>query len=410
MSHQTNKHHVLWLFLLLVMAWVKPAEATVNIQCPCPPGSPISAETGNIECTIGAKNVLCKSLTAGDGFINMADKIVNAPDGRLIYIFGFKDVTGVPEDMVMDTGMLGAQFSGPRIVIDEGKDFYLSLTNVGMQVRPDLFDPHTVHFHGYQNASSVFDGEPMSSISINMGSTLTYFYRAPEPGTYMYHCHVEATEHMQMGMLGNLYVRPKQDGTAVGGCSSMKYVFNDGDGTTCYDKDYPVQIESFDPVFHDADQYIQPLPFAAMADLYPMLNGRGYPDTINPAVFSNTFTGFTTGGKVSQKENTIITATAGQKILLRISSLSTVEFHGLRVLGIPMKVVGKDARILRSSSGQNLYYGTASVHLGGGQSWDVILDTTGVPPGTYPLYVTNLEDLSNDQEDFGGMMTEIVIN
>jgi len=174
--------------ILILLTWgILQAGATVDIQCPCPPGSPISTETGNIECTIGATNVLCKSLTAGDGFINMADKIVNAPDGRLTYIFGFLDVTGVPEGMVMDTGMLGAQFSAPRIVIDEGKDFYLSLTNAGMQVRPDLFDPHTVHFHGYPNASSVFDGEPMASISIDMGSTLTYYYRAPEPGTYMYH-------------------------------------------------------------------------------------------------------------------------------------------------------------------------------------------------------------------------------
>ena len=30
----------------------------------------------------------------------------------------------------------------------------------------------------------------------------------------MYHCHVEAAEHMQMGMLGNLFVRPRQNKTA----------------------------------------------------------------------------------------------------------------------------------------------------------------------------------------------------
>jgi hypothetical protein len=41
---------------------------------------------------------------------------------------------------------------------------------------------------------------------------------------------------------------------------------------------------------------------------------------------------------------------------------------------------------------------------------DAILDTTGVAPGTYYLYAANLNYLSNDNEDFGGMMTEIVIN
>ncbi len=54
-----------------------------------------------------------------------------------------------------------------------------------------------------------------------MGASLTYFYNLVDPGTFMYHCHVEATEHMQMGMLGNLYVRPAQnrqpDGTDLGG-------------------------------------------------------------------------------------------------------------------------------------------------------------------------------------------------
>ncbi len=32
-----------------------------------------------------------------------------------------------------------------------------------------------------------------------------------EPGTFIYHCHVEATEHMEMGMLANLFVHPVQD-------------------------------------------------------------------------------------------------------------------------------------------------------------------------------------------------------
>ena len=106
--------------------------------------------------------------------------------------------------------MLGADLPAPPIAVDEGKDFYLSLTNVGMVIRPDLFDPHTVHFHGFPQSSTVFDGLPESGIAINMGATLTYYYHLVGPGTFMYHCHVEATEHMQMGMLGSLYVQAAQ--------------------------------------------------------------------------------------------------------------------------------------------------------------------------------------------------------
>ena len=86
-------------------------------------------------------------------------------------------------------------------------------------MRPDLFDPHSVHFHGFPQAASIFDGVPESSATINMGSTFTYYYNIVDglAGTYMYHCHVEATEHMQMGMVGNLYIDPKQNGT-LGTC------------------------------------------------------------------------------------------------------------------------------------------------------------------------------------------------
>ena len=68
-----------------------------------------------------------------------------------------------------------------------------------------------------------------------------------------------------------------------------------------------------------------------------------------------------------------------------------------------------NARLLRSNAGVNMFYDTNSVTLGGGEAVDVIMDTASVAPGTYVLYTTNLNYLSNNDEDFGGMMTEIVI-
>lgn len=376
--------------------FLRQSEATVNVQCPGDTNG--DAQWTGVE--VRPANTDCIHLAAGDGFVNMTD-------GHLQYIFGFSDVTGTLPENVMSTGMLAANFPGPTIKVKEGTNVYLTLTNVGMIMRPDLFDPHSVHFHGFPNAAPIFDGEPMASLAINMGSSLTYYYQAPDPGTYMYHCHVEATEHMQMGMLANLWVTPLQDGTPVGGCTSQKYVYNDGDGSTCYDVDFPVQLSGFDSVFHDLHIGVQPLPFALMKDNYPMINGRGYPDTVNPASLTPPADN---GGIPSQNISSLITATAGQKILLRVSSLATVDFFSLTALGIPMKVVGKDARILRSSGGTNLSYTTNSVNLGGGQSYDIILDTAGVTPGTYFLYTTDLNFLSNNTEDYGGIMTEIVIS
>jgi len=402
-----KRRYGLWTLIFFLMSLSVSSQAAVNVQCPGDLDGDAKWDTVALG-ELRPPNTDCIHLAAGDGFVTMVD-------GHLQYTFGFSNVTGVPPANVMTTGMLAAEFPAPTIKVKEGTNVYLSLTNVGMVMRPDLFDPHSVHWHGFPNAAAVFDGEPMASISINMGATLTYYYQAPDPGTYLYHCHVEATEHMQMGMLGNLYVTPLQDGAAVGGCTSLKYVYNDGDGSTCYDVDFPVQIQAFDSNFHDQHIAVQPLPFAMMKDNYPMLNGRGYPDTVNPGPLPGPAEN---GGVASQKVNSRITATAGQKVLLRISSLATVDFYTLQVLGVPMRVVGKDARILRGAdpdgagplTGANLYYTANSVTLGGGESVDVILDTAGVAPGTYFLYTTDLNNLSNNAEDFGGMMTEIVIN
>lgn len=397
-------HRMLVPAVLALMLGASVAGAQILVQCPgdlngdaipdqfLPGGQPNPAFDPAVRCL---------HLSAGDGFVNMAD-------GRTLYIFGFSDMTGVPADQVMEQGTLKADFAAPTITMKEGERLYLNLTNVGMMMRPDLFDPHSVHWHGFPNASTIFDGEPMASLAITMGASLTYYYNVAEPGTYMYHCHVEATEHMQMGMLGNLYVTPAQDGTPLTfqGRSYTKFVYNDGDGSTGYDVAYPVQIHAMDPNFHEASITVQPLDFAGLYDRYSMLNGRGYPDTINTAQLGassdNNF-------HPSQKVNTLITATQGQRILLRVSNLS-FDYYTLTVLGIPMKVVGKDAKLLRGPTGISLYYDTAALDLGGGETADVLLDTAGIAPGRYFLYTTNLNHLSNDGQERGGIMTEIVIN
>jgi FtsP/CotA-like multicopper oxidase with cupredoxin domain len=424
MNTMTFHRMLRYLAVVVCCGTTNLSQAGVFVQCPGDTDGDAVPNTTDPN----HPHAVCKHLTAGDGFIKMADD-----DEKLQYTFGFSDVTGIPPDQVMDKGLLAANFAAPTIVLEEGNEFYLSLTNVTTAMRPDLFDPHSVHFHGFPNAAPVFDGMPEGSIATNQGATFTYYYNIVEPGTYIYHCHVEAAEHMQMGMLGNLYVHPKQDNlpdaTPLGAYTHNnnatrhdRYAYNDGDGSTRYDVEFPLQLGSFDPVFHDLHLSIQPLPFANMKDTYTMINGRGYPDTVNPAALSTPIdpdTGQSANNNVqSQKVSSLVTATAGQRILLRISNLNITNFYTLTALGLPMKVVGTGAHLLRGpdpdgdgpQQGKDLYYDTSSVTLGGGEAVDVIIDTAGIAPGTYFLYTTNLNYLSNNTEDYGGMMTEIVIN
>jgi FtsP/CotA-like multicopper oxidase with cupredoxin domain len=388
------------LLLLLIMG--TGSEAALRVQCP--------GDTNEDAQWTGAEvqplNTVCMHIVGSDGFAAMAD-------GYPQYMFGFSNMTGVPLDQVLATAELNSQSPAPQIRVREGQDFYLTLSTVPMRMRPDLFDAHSVHWHGFPNATPYFDGEPMATVGIFPGASFSFYYKVPAPGTYAYHCHVEATEHMQMGMLGSLSVAPLQDGQSLGGFTQFAY--NDGDGTTGYDVEFPILITGFDPDFHDANLNIQPLPFANMDDRYMMFNGRGYPDTINtnPAGLTPPTRPDGTTGKVSQTANALITATRPQRMLLRIANLSSVHFSTITIPGITMRVVGKDAKILRGTDwapgGQSLYYNTNTLTLGGGQTAEVLIDTAGILPGTYFLHTTKLPELSNRDEDFGGLMTEIVI-
>jgi FtsP/CotA-like multicopper oxidase with cupredoxin domain len=412
---KTASRKLILLAIPLLAFFTMPAVVTAEafVQCPGDTNGDAIIDTPPV-----GRDVKCQHLTSGDGWVTMAD-------GREIYIFGFSDVTGIPQEQVLQVGIFRANFPAPLIRTRENQELYLSMTNVGLHNRPDLFDPHSVHYHGFPNAASIFDGLPEAGLAINQQASITYYYNNIEPGTYMWHCHVEATEHMQMGMLGNLYVEPFQNQTGCpgGACPIAKleggpaeapqgYVYNDGDGSTAYDKEYYLQLGAFYHVFHDASRDVQPLPFAEMHDTYPMINGRGYPDTALPEGQHPPIPDDSSADP-PQPVGSRITATQGQQVLLRISNLAVVRHYTLTVLGIPMKVVGHGARLLRGagqSVGQNIFFNTNVITLGGGESADIILDTSSVAPGKYFLYTTNLNLLSNNDEDYGGMMTEIIIN
>jgi hypothetical protein len=373
---------------------------------------------------------------------------------------------------IMDVGVMNGNIPAPLVAFDEDDEMFLTLTNVGMIMRPDLFEQHTIHFHGYPNASSVFDGVPDASVAINIGGSFTYYYLAPDAGTYFWHCHITPPEHLQMGMVGQLYVRPRQNrvppnqslytylgyqngiGLPAGvmadlrtACnpaadilcsanmpavnngatqgtdklgSAQKYTYNDGDGSTAYDVEYPLQIHGFDPNFHFVGMTFNPEAFADMKDKFFLLNGRSYPDTVTPGPMATE----SSDGRMhfSQPLPSIINIPVGGTALLRISDLDVSEYQTLASLGIPMKEVGFNAKLLRDQTGNNMEFYTNSITLGGGESLDVLLDAsdagcgyTGCATALYPagstfyLYTPNLDHLSNDQENFGGLMTEVHI-
>jgi FtsP/CotA-like multicopper oxidase with cupredoxin domain len=433
--------------------------ATVTFGPPGCTGTNCQTALGIVDITNGSVSDIDITF-AGEGYTRVPAVAISAPVTGCTESSNAGCLTGhVDPRPIMDVGVMNGNIPAPLMAIDEDDEFFLTLTNVGMIMRPDLFEQHTVHFHGYPNASAFYDGVPDASVAINIGGSFTYYYLAPDAGTYFWHCHITPPEHLQMGMVGQIYVRPRQDRVPAGTslftalqqqetdlrtacvssidilCSnplpaintgvtavatvasggSGGYAYNDGDGSTHYDVEYPLQIHGFDPNFHFVGMTFNPEGFVDMKDKYFLLNGRSYPDTVTPGPLQTE----STDGKLhfSQPLPSIINITAGKKALLRISDLDVTEYQTLASLGIPMHVVGYNAKLLRDQAGNNMYYNTNSITLAGGESLDVILDTSAPKPdGTvykagevYYLYTPNLDHLSNDAENFGGLMTEIHI-
>ncbi|GAB4447431.1 MAG: hypothetical protein OHK0015_51500 [Chloroflexi bacterium OHK40] len=332
-----------------------------------------------------------------------------APAGLSTYMFGFADVTGL--DAAQIQAMKNkCQAPAPLMYFDEGQGALVRLTNLGLAQRPDLTDAHTIHWHGFRNVIPMFDGEPSSSVSVPIGRSLDYYYRPREPGTYMFHCHVEDTEHVHMGMTGIVFVRPAQNGGAPG-IPPGRYVFNDGvppgdPRSTAYDREFAVLLTEVWNEAHWDDAHIQLPEWSDYRPDFFLLNGRVYPDTILPHG--------TPPGRPDlayQPYSSLIRANAGERVLLRFANLGFLK-QTMVLDGIRLRVVGKDAVLLRGRDGSDLSYQTSTISIGPGESVDAIFVAPEVVSGeaTYLLYNRNLVGLSNNGEPgLGGQLTEVRI-
>ncbi len=353
-----------------------------------------------------------------DGWISMPpsppigfyfpDDLAPAPFNT--YIFGFRNITGLSADQITKQKNK-AQHSAPLFWVNEGADFRMQLTNLGLAQRPDLTDSHTLHWHGFRNVIPFFDGEPTGSISVPVGRDFTYVFRPRDPGTYMYHCHVEDVEHVHMGMTGLVFVRP---------LLGPKFAYNDP--ATAFDREFAMFLSEVWAEAHWCDSHIQLPDWSDYRADFSLLNGRIYPDTLaaNGSVDPFTPVRDANGDLIApagrpelqyQPLSSLVTCQPGEKVLLRFANLGFKE-AAMTLAGIKMRVVGRDATPMVGRDGTDTSYETDTILIGPGESFDVIFTAppkTGPDPyDTYVLYNRRLTQVSNlTAGGAGGQRTEV---
>ncbi|NOT84735.1 MAG: multicopper oxidase domain-containing protein [Methylococcaceae bacterium] len=371
---------------------------------------------------------------------------VLAPTPFSTYIFGFRNMTGLSP---MDTGgvnmnplvigqKMKAQHNAPLFWVNEWETeadtFRLDLLNIGLQMRPDLTDSHSIHWHGFRNVIPFFDGEPTGSFAVPVGRVFRYIFKPRDPGTYMFHCHVEDTEHVHMGMTGLVFVNPKQNGQSIGGFT--KFAYNDGDGSTGYNRQFAMFLSEVWAEAHWADAHIQLPEWSDYKVDFALLNGRVYPDTLQPNSPFNLASSAhaydtkrdstgdlvpTTGQEHLQYQplSALVTCNAGERVLLRFANLGFKE-TSMTLAGIKMKVVGKDATPMRgfgggynsARTGTDTSYETNTLSFGAGESIDAIFTapayiSEAAGYNTYVLYNRAYNRSDNQSGGAGSQRTEI---
>ncbi len=369
------------------------------------------------------------------------DSLAPAPFNT--YIFGFRNLTGLTPDQ-RHNQKNHAQHNAPLFWVDEydpavGQSFYLKLTNLGLAQRPDLTDSHTLHWHGFRNVIPFFDGEPTGSVSVPVGREFTYVYVARDPGTYMYHCHVEDVEHVHMGMTGLVFVRPLQNkNTALLDLGTLRsapnnipfsgFAYNDGDGSSGYDREFAMFLSEVWAAAHWCDAHIQLPDWTDYHVDFALLNGRVYPDTLAPngpiddaaSTTSIIYQTNSDGDLIADAEHpelqyqplsALVNCNEGENVLLRFANLGFRE-ASMTLEGIKMRVVGRDATPMHGRDGSHTSYETETLLIGAGESFDVIFTAPAYQgPGTYDTYMLYNRRFTQDDNlaggSFGGQATEV---
>jgi FtsP/CotA-like multicopper oxidase with cupredoxin domain len=380
-------------------------------------------------------------LLATDGFIKLpttADLCPNPDMLKKVYVFGFVGGLYKVNDQIIEPTLDWtnpdnwstlqskngtATIPSPLIWAEVGDSLYVTLINLGMP-SSGLMDFHTIHMHGAHVATQL-DGFPESSFGVpiwedfnNPPPVVTYFFQPEHPGTFMYHCHIEASEHVQMGMYGALIVYPSVQSLSQSGITqdkSGKWYLNDqyqpqipktatnrnfayNDINTYFDQEYVMLLSDIDSTWHESVLTGADFNAVNFKPDFWLINGRAFPDTLRP--HPQTPSRDANPNLTQINYDSYVHVKTGDGFLLRMINMGyqVVPWH---IHGWHFAILGKDANpspLLKINS--NLNYKQMqheglergfTVSIGSGETYDLLIIAEDKRP-QYRKYIVKGQD------------------
>lgn len=298
---------------------------------------------------------------------------ISLPGISPVSIWGFAASAGGP-----------AQLPGPLIEVYENDTLELTLHN-------NLNFPASISFPGQEFTPQPAKDPNGKFISFNSqasaGGSNLYTITPNRPGIFLYESGTSPETQIQMGLYGIMVVRPA--GYNPGNPSTWTAY---GVGTnTEYDVENILVIGEVDTAQHNLLSTGNP-PGPYNPD-YFIINGRSYPNTVDP------------NNAGSQPYGSKITASAGQRVLLRLINAGFTN-HNIHFQVPDVRIVAIDSWPMVSVSNDGTYLKN-TITIGSGESYDVLF--TAPAPGKYMIYDRNLNCAVNGNDFPGGIMTMIEI-
>lgn len=276
---------------------------------------------------------------------------ISTPDGAAIFMWGYANEGGT------------MQFPGPTLIITEGTDVEIILTN-------ELSVPTSIVFPGHQ-VSTVGGSAGLLTAEAPSGETVTYKFTADQPGTYTYYSGTRPELQIEMGLVGTIIVRPSM---------GDKYAYNHED--TIFDREYLEVLSDLDPVIHTMVETgnIDMIDNTDFNPVYWFINGRAFPDTIDQP---------NAPWLPTQPYNALVLMYPGEKVLLRVVGAGR-DIHPQHTHGNNGLFIARDGRMLQSGpgAGPDLAQDINTLDSAPGQTIDFVFEWTGAKLG-WDIYGTD---------------------